>query len=566
MNSLPPGMLLMLGAFAIPLLRGKARGIWALVVSVVSLIHLLGMPHGDSLQFSIFDYTLHMARIDDLSLIFGVIFHIAAILSAVFALHVDDGVQHTSSMLYVGSAIAATFAGDLISLFIWWELTALSSVFLIWASRTDASRKAGMRYLVVQVLSGVLLLAGAALHYRETGSLAFNQIGLTTTGSWLILAAFGIKCAFPLLHNWLQDAYPHATATGTVFLSAFTTKLAIYALARGFPGTSMLIWIGAVMTVFPIFFAVIENDLRRTLAYSLNNQLGFMVVGIGIGTPLALNGAVSHAFAHILYKGLLFMSMGAVLHRTGTAKATELGGLYKSMPWTAAFCLVGSAAISAFPLFSGFVTKSMVLDAAGGAHLTVVSLMLIFASAGVLHHSGIKIPFHGFFGHDSGIRVKEAPLNMLIAMGITAALCIGIGVFPRMLYEQLPYAAEALAYEPYTASHVVSQLQLLVFALFAFVVLKRMGSEPPELRSTNLDFDWTYRKAGPAIWRRAFVPTIAALGALPSAVYQRVTRVFLGELLDDGTRGPAPRSLSSATAVLVAMSLLLAMVAMQLFR
>ena len=305
-------------------------------------------------------------------------------------------------------------------------------------------------------------------------------------GPTLILVAFGIKAAFPLLHNWLQDAYPEATVTGTVFLSAFTTKLAIYALARGFPGTEMLVWVGATMTAFPIFYAVIENDLRRVLAYSLNNQLGFMVVGIGIGTELSLNGTVAHAFSHILYKSLLFMSMGAVLFRTGTIKGSELGGLYKTMPWTAGFCIIGAASISAFPLFSGFISKSLIVSAAAHEGHWVVWLVLLFASAGVFHHSGIKIPYFAFFQHDSGKRPEEAPTNMLVAMGIAAFFCVGIGMYPKPLYDILPYSVNFI---PYTTTHVVTQLQLLFFSALAFGFLMRTGLYPPELRSTNLDFD-----------------------------------------------------------------------------
>jgi multicomponent Na+:H+ antiporter subunit D len=350
-----------------------------------------------------------------------------------------------------------------------------------------------MRYVIIHVASGVLLLAGAVLHYRATGSVAFDKMTLSGLGPTLILIAFGIKAAFPLLHNWLQDAYPNATVTGTVFLSAFTTKLAIYALARGFPGLDMLIWVGAAMTAFPIFYAVIENDLRRVLAYSLNNQLGFMVVGVGIGTEMSLNGTAAHAFSHILYKALLFMSMGAVLFRTGTCKGSELGGLYRTMPWTAGFCIVGAASISAFPLFSGFISKSLIITAAADGGHWIVWMVLLFASAGVFHHSGIKIPYFAFFQHDSGKRPKEAPLNMLVAMGITAFLCIAIGVLPGPLYALLPYQVN---FEPYTTTHVITQLQLLIFSALAFGFLMRTGLYPPELRSVNLDFDWFYRRPG----------------------------------------------------------------------
>ena len=355
------------------------------------------------------NYELTLVRVDRLSILFGYLFHLATFIGVIYSLHVKDTVQDVSGILYSGSALGAVFAGDLITLFIFWELLALTSVFLILARRTKRSYSTAMRYLIVQVLSGVILLAGVLIHAFQTGSIAFNFIGLSGLASWLIFLAFGIKCAFPFLHNWLTDAYPEATPTGTVFLSAFTTKVAVYALARAYPGTELLVYIGATMTMFPIFFAVIENDLRRVLAYSLINQVGFMVTGIGIGTALAINGAISHAFNDVVFKGLLFMTMGAVLFRTGKINGSELGGLYKSMPYTTGFCIVGAASISAFPLFSGFVSKSMVMAAALEEGYPVVWLALLFASAGVFHHAGIKIPFFAFFSHDSGIRTQEAP-------------------------------------------------------------------------------------------------------------------------------------------------------------
>jgi len=316
MIEFPPGLLLILGAILVPLLPQIVRNGYMLALPVIGFWGLLMLPEGVHFGFDIFGYSLAPVRVDGLSLVFGYIFHIAAAISIIFAFHVKDTVQQMAGLMYAGAAIGGVFAGDLISLFVYWEGTAIASVFLIWSSRTEPSYRSGMRYLTIQVGSGVLLLAGTILYFKNTGSIEFTKMGLTGIGPALIFIAFGIKAAFPLLHNWLQDSYPQATVTGTVFLSAFTTKLAIYALARGFPGTDMLIWIGAAMAIFPIFYAIIESDLRRVLAYSLNHQLGFMVVGIGIGTELSLNGTTAHAFASVLYKGLLFMSMGAVLYRT----------------------------------------------------------------------------------------------------------------------------------------------------------------------------------------------------------------------------------------------------------
>lgn len=489
----PAGLVLIAAGLAAPLVPRALRRWLLLAAPLLAGAQLLALPVGAHVELELFGFALQLVRADKLSLAFGYVFVIAAFLNTVFAWHVRDGVEGPAAMVYAGAAVAAVFAGDLLTLFVFWELTAVASVFVVWAQGSKRAYAAGMRYLVIQLGSGMLLAAGAALRFAETGSLAFDFVGLGTPGGALILLAFGVKCAFPLLHNWLQDVYPEASATGTVVLSAFTTKLGIYALARAFPGTEMLIWVGTAMAAFPIFYAVIENDLRRVLAYSVNNQLGFMVVGIGLGTDLAVNGAVAHAFADILFKALLFMSMGAVLLRTGTVKGTDLGGLYKSMPWTAGFCMVGAASISAFPLFSGFVTKSMIMASAAHEGYLFEWLVLLFASAGVFHHAGIKIPFFAFFAHDSGIRCKEAPAHMLLAMALAAVLCIGIGTFPAALYAILPRAVD---YHPYTSSHVVSQLQLLVFSALAFSVLMRTGIYPPEMRSVNLDFDWTYRRFG----------------------------------------------------------------------
>ncbi len=494
--SLPPFLPFFIAAALVALLPvGRARMLLLLALPVIGAANLMQLEEGLSWQSEIAGLALVPVRVDRLSMLFGWLFHIAAALTIIFSLHLRTRMEPTVGLIYAGSALGAVFAGDLVTLFIFWELMALSSAGLVFSRGTKRATAAGVRYLVMQILSGVLLLGGAAIHWREYGDLSFGEIGLDGIAGALIFIAFGIKCAFPLLHNWLTDAYPESTPTGTVFLSAFTTKVAVYALARGFPGTEELIYIGAAMTCFPIFYAVIENDLRRVLAYSMINQIGFMVCGIGIGTELAINGAVAHAFNDVIFKGLLMMSMGAVLFRTGRINGSDLGGLYKSMPITTGLCIVGAAAISAFPLFSGFVSKSMVMSAAVDGGYDIVWLALLFASAGVFHHAGIKIPFFAFFAHDSGIRTTEPPINMLAAMGIAAFLCVLIGVQPRLLYDLLPFATD---YSAYDASHVIAQLQILFFSALAFVWLQRTGLYPPELPSVNLDIEWLWRKPGKA--------------------------------------------------------------------
>jgi len=492
-STVPPAVIFIVGGLLVPFFKGKWKSAFLLLIPVVGFLNLIHIPEGTHWAVDFMGYNLVFGEVDRLSLVFGYIFHLITFIALLYALHVTDDLQHVGGLIYAGSSLGVVFSGDLFSFFVFWETLTFSSVLLIWTRRTKASTAAGYRYALVHVVGGLFLLAGIVFYVIEKGTIEFGYIGLDGLASYLIFIGFGINCAWPILHPWLTDAYPEATITGAIFLSAFTTKTAVYALARAFPGTEALIWIGALMTGFPIFYAVIENDLRRVLAYSLINQVGFMVCGIGIGTALAINGAVAHAFNDILFKALLFMSMGAVMYRTGKINGTALGGLYRTMPLTCIFCMVGAASISAFPLFSGFVSKSMVMDAAGKGHMPIIWFVLLFASAGVFHHAGIKIPFFAFFGHDSGMRPKEAPLHMLLAMGITAFLCIFIGSFPGPLYSLLPYPVD---YEPYTMAHVVGQTQILFFSALAFTLLLLSGIYPAEMRCVNLDADWFYRKGG----------------------------------------------------------------------
>lgn len=527
-----PGFIIILGGVLCALFPISALRKTLLILSplLAGYMIFLGIQAPDdvmmTMQFGMVELIPY--KIDNLSVIWGYVFCLAAILNGIYGFHEKCRITDSSALIYTGSAVAGVFVGDLLTLFIFWELAAISSVFLIWKGATDYRQKpdgtmttgdtrsyaSGLRYLAIHVLSGVLLLAGAVMYGADNGwDFSFGHIGLESAGGWLMLLSMGIKCGFPLLHNWMQDAYPKASVTGTVILSAFTTKLAIYALARGFAGEEILIYIGAVMTLFPVFFAVVENDLRRVLAYSLNNQLGFMVCGIGVGSALALNGVAGQVVVHIIFKSLLFMSMGAVLYRTGTAKASELGGLFRSMPYTTVFCLIGAGSIAAFPLLAAFVTKAMIIASVIEIHNWPVFAVLLFASAGVMEHSGIKVPYFTFFSHDSGKRVEEAPWNMLVAMGLASILCIFLA-FPwggyQFLYSLMPFSGDE--YHPYTGNHVVMQLQLLFAAMFAFALLKKLKIYPDEKRAEIVDFDWTYRKLGKniAIWIGAMWTRLSA--------------------------------------------------------
>jgi len=488
-----PGLLLILGAWALPLLKGWGKRFAMLLLPALALVICLRMTPGTYGEVSFHELDLVFGRVDKLSLVFSYVFSIMAFLGMVYALHLKDDAHHVTALTYAGAALGVTFAGDLLSLYVFWELMAISSALLVWQRREKSAVAAGFRYLLVHIFGGLLLLAGTVLHYSQTGSLAFdNMESFAGSAGWvLILIAFLLNAAVPPLGAWLPDAYPEATVTGAVFMTAFTTKSAVYALIRGFPGTDLLIWLGAAMAVYGVVYAVLENDARRLLAYHIISQVGYMVCGVGIGTELALNGATAHAFSHIIYKALLFMGAGAVLQMTGLRKLSDMGGLYKTMPITLSLYMIGAFAISAVPLFSGFVSKSMVVSAAGYDERALIFLTLTLASAGTFLHTGLKLPYYMFFGKNSDVPGREPPANMLVAMGLAAIACLLIGVmgfWPELLYRCLPHPKE---YVPYTVQHVSNTLGILGFtALGFFLLLKQLDPE----RKISLDTDWFYRR------------------------------------------------------------------------
>ena len=488
-----PAVVLFTGAVIATILRERAQQAWLLTIGALAIYAVSSLPAGEYGAREFMGLALTPMRVDALSLVFASVFAIITLIGAIYSLHVRDTAQHSAALVYAGSALGVVFAGDLLTLYVFWELMVFSSVWLIWCRRTPVSMASGYRYLLVHAFGGVVLLAGIVLYYQQTGSLDFGVIEDGGPAFWLILIGFMINAAVPPLHAWLADAYPEATITGAIFLSALTTKTAVYTLIRGYPGTEILVWLGVVMTLWGVVYAMLTNDIRRLLAYHIVSQVGYMVAGVGMGTLMALNGSSAHAYTHILYKALLFMGAGAVIHMTGRAKTTELGGLYRYMPWTLVLYMIGAFSIAAFPLFSGFVSKTMVVEAAALEGRAWVWLLLSMASAGTFLSTGLKLPWFTFFGPDRGLRPKEAPLNMLIAMGIAAFLCIFIGVYPHWLYAMMPAPVD---YNAYTAGHVLWELQLLLFTgVGFFLLLKYLGSKA----KITIDTDWVYRRLLPLV-------------------------------------------------------------------
>jgi len=546
-----PGLLLILAGLIAPLFKGFWRSAWILVIPLVSLILIWTMPESSECTLAFLDYQLSPIEPDSLSRVFATIFSLMCFVGTLYCFRQTDILELSAAFVYAGAAIGVTYAGDLITVFIFWEIMALGSTLVLWSARTRASWHSGMRYVLIHLLGGVVLMAGIVAYVQESGSIDFVAMSPDSLGTWLILAGFLLNAGAPPLSAWLADAYPEASFSGMVFLSAFTTKTAVYVLLRGFPGTELLIYIGLFMIFYGIIYALLENDMRRILAYSIINQVGFMVCGIGIGTELALNGATAHAFTHIIYKALLLMSAGSVLYMTGKRKCTDLGGLIQTMPFTAICGIIGALAISSFPLTSGFISKSMITQSVADNHLLTLWLLLQAASAGVFLHAGIKFPWFVFFQKDSGLRPAEAPLNMRIAMFIFAFLCILLGVMPGLLYDILPYEVN---YVPYTSAHVITQLQLLLFSGLAFFVML------PTMKRTltiSLDFDWFYRKLFPLIWnmiKSIYVPVASMMSSMAGKM---MCSASLGVAHVYGEQGIIKKTLQTNYAVYIVMVFLL---------
>ncbi len=503
MINLPPAAVLILGAILLLLIPRRFQAAAFLVFPILAFYWLMQLSPGDTLPVSFLNFDLILTRVDSLSLAFGYVFVIITFLGGVYSYHIKDTAERVATLLYSGSALGVVFAGDLFTLVIFWEIMAVSSVYLIWARGTPLSRGAGMRYLMVHLFGGSVLIAGVLMHITQTGSIAFDHLN-GNMASYLILFAFCLNAAVPPLHAWLSDAYPEGTVTGSVFLSAFTTKTAVYVLARGFAGWEILIWAGVAMAIYGVIYAVLENDARRLLAYHIISQVGYMVAGVGIGTLISIDGVTAHAFTHILYKALLFMGAGTVLYATGRSKLSELGGLGKAMPWVFALYMIGAFSISGVPLFSGFVSKSIIVYAAGLSGLGLVLLLLNLASVGTFLHTGLKLPFFTWLGKsnpDNPIpEPKAIPRGMYLGMGLTAAVCIAIGVHPSLLYNILPYPID---YQPYSSGHIIETVQILIFTGIGFWILVKI-LKPKAIIS--LDTDWFYRRPAKLAYNIFIVP------------------------------------------------------------
>ena len=596
--SLPPSVLLAGGALLIPLLPRYFRAAWMILLSILGLAFLWSLPVVQASEFCVVsatygNYSLMPYVSDPLGRLFASIFLLVLIIGSLYAWSLDDRGESIGTMLYGAGAVGVVLAGDYLTLFVFWELMAIASTWLIWSRREVGSTAVGVRYLIYHLLGGGFLLMGILFQIHSTGSIQLQPFteGISwgtmgqdlvsnpsgTLGPLFLLLGVAVNAAVVPLHAWLPDAYAKASWTGSVFMSALTTKSAIYVMIRLFPGLDILIVAGLVMAVFGTIYGLLSNNVRQILSYSIIAQLGYMMAAVGVGSEMALNGAAAHAFSHILYKSLLFMCAGAMAVYAGRATLVEWTDSQDDsmdrgasshtqqwkepdhpLPWGLfALYMIGALSISGVPLLSGFISKPMILESLGKAHHEAGLLILIAASIGTFLHTGLKIPYAMWIkprldsasglvdvasqNHDVDDQASpetdaplthKLPLSQWLAMSLGAGLCLLFGLAPDLLYGWLPYPVK---FSPFEAYPISESLMTLSGGFFAFVLLRKWLYRPGRV----LDLDWIYQKGGEPL-RKVVVDTSWAVFGAVDIVVQRMassmTQWFRGE---KGT-GPTP--------------------------
>ncbi len=487
-----PGFILIIGGLIATVMPEKVRKYLQVIIPAIALYFAFQLKIGVHLTATIFGwYNFHYLSVTNVNYIFLIVFSVMALLGGIYAMHNPSKLEAFASMGYTGSALCVTLAGDWITLLIFWELLAVTSLFLIWSNNTKDSNEAGFRYLLIHMLGGNLILFGVVMEVSRGNYMIGNLSGgAHDLPYWLILIGMAINAAVVPLHAWVPDAYPEGTITGSVFMSSFTTKVAVLCMLRAFAGSELIMWAGVIMIIYGACFAILENDLRRLLSYHIISQVGYMVADIGIGTEFAANGAATLAFAHVLYKSCLFMVAGIIITATGVRKINQLGGLAKKSPLLCICFFIAAFSISGFPPFAGFTCKSLSLVAAEEAGLHAVEWLMLFGSIGTALSIPFKLGYYVFIRKENTpAKLNPVPKNMYVALVLDAGLCVLFGVVPSLVYNIMPYAQD---YSAYTAHHLLEYMQFVPAAFLAFLIY--LSHMEPHYGVLTLDMDWIARK------------------------------------------------------------------------
>ncbi len=491
-SSIHPGIFLIFAGIITAAVPKKVRRVLLVLCPAAALLAALCIPVGIQLVFSFAgNYNFVYLQLTQQNYIFLVVFAMTALVNGIYAAQNDSRLEAFASMGYAGSALGVTLAGDWLTLLLFWELMAVTSLFLIWGQKRKEATAAGFRYILMHMFGGSLLLFGIALETAKGNYLIANlTAGPHDAAFWLIFAGVAVNAAFVPLHAWVPDAYPQSSVTGGNYLCAFTTKVAILCLARVFAGFDFLLIAGLIMIFYGAIFALMENDMRRLLSYHIISQLGYMVTDLSFQGTTAVSAAGALAAGNVIYKSLLFMCAGAVMYATGKRKISELGGLARKMPLTCVVFFIAAFSIAGAPPFAGFTLKSLSILTAQEAGNHLVVWLMVAGNILTVMSIAFKMGYFVFFGKErADVEVGRVPLNMKIAMLIGAANCIWIGFLPQFVYRRfMPYPVD---YHPYHLGHILEYVMLITSVLIAFLMyLDKMAPHD----TITLDVDWFLRR------------------------------------------------------------------------
>lgn len=432
-------------------------------------------------------------------MVFG--FTLVGSLGLLYGLQLSESREQAAALAALASTIGIVFADNFITLFIFWEMLTLSTAGLILFRREPTAFRAGLYFLFFHLAGGLFVLFGILQHYVATGSFALiePQAGLT-----LFMIGFGFKTAFLPLHSWLVKGYPAANFPSSVLLAGITTKIGVYAIARILPPHEVIMLMGASMAVFGVIFALLQTNMRRLLSYHIISQVGYMVAGVGLATAHAVDGALLHVINHMLYKALLFMSVGAVLYAVRTEDLQKLTGdnnaesdlngqfIWKSMPLVTIGVIVGALAISGVPPFNGYVSKYLLKNAMYGTGPAEIMLML--ASIGTAA-SFCKLVISGFIKGRAKI-INKIPISSQLAISAAAFFCLLLGIYPQLISSLLPYGTPVN--NVYTADGIWGAMRLIIAGILLYLnlaaLLKKGIHLSPALRIEHRVLSFFFRE------------------------------------------------------------------------
>ena len=482
----------------LPFLKGRFWRYLLFIPPALAIFLSLQMHVGRYWEVDYVGQVLVLGRVDHLSLPFIILFAFMTFICTVFSFHVREKAQHVAGLFFMAGAFGSVLAGDYWTLYIFWQGMTVSSSFLIWLNRKPDASKMGFWYMMLLLLSSVLLLAGILLRERVTGGFIFGpaDANLMWHYDWLILGAFAINAAVIPFHAWMTQGLPKATIPGAVLLSIFGIKTAIYAMARCFVGLDLLIVLGVIMALYGAVYAIFSNNIRRILAYLMVAQGGLMIAGIGMDSKMALDGAISLAYAHTVYNALLVMTMGSVMYTTHEETLGQLGHLFRKLPVVAALTLIGIPALCAVPFFSGFTGISLIFEEAlklNSPMPGVVLVLLLGLAMAVMIMAGVRLPFYVFWSENTrnGEPLRPLPKSMVVAMGLAGAFCLVQGVFPEVINRHLPFAIKGSSFTPLKLG-IGFLFPAFVVILFLFLrpLLKPRANELPDFERLYMGVGW----------------------------------------------------------------------------